>query len=96
MAAGSPNWVAASSSAKDWIEFRVTDTGDGIPESERVRIFDKYAQVDPGGLAEKQGSGLGLTICQAFIGAHGGTIGVDSSTGESSGSSFWFRLPREI
>lgn len=83
----------SGSSRGDWIEFRVTDHGDGIPESERKRIFDKYAQVDPGGLIEKQGSGLGLAICKSFIDVHGGTIGVDSTTGDNSGSSFWFRIP---
>lgn len=83
----------SGSSGGEWIEFRVTDHGDGIPESECKRIFDKYTQVDPGGMIERQGSGLGLAICKSFIDVHGGTIGVDSTTGENSGSSFWFRIP---
>ncbi|AXA25833.1 sensor histidine kinase [Pseudomonas putida] len=53
--------------------FAVADQGPGIPVAEREKIFDMFytaARGDRGG----QGTGLGLTICQGMIGAHGGSI----------------------
>ena len=55
--------------------FSVSDEGPGIPEAERVKIFDMFytaARGDRGG----QGTGLGLAICQGMVGAHGGRITV--------------------
>jgi two-component system, OmpR family, sensor histidine kinase KdpD len=51
----------------------VTDRGPGIPEDERRRIFDMFYSVERGDRGA-QGTGLGLTICQGMIGAHGGTV----------------------
>lgn len=68
----------------------VSDTGPGIPEDERDKLFRKFSKLArPGHGGE--GVGLGLYICQALVTAHGGTIGVDSQFGE--GSRFWFTLP---
>ena len=55
--------------------FSVSDQGPGIPEDERVKIFDMFytaARGDRGG----QGTGLGLAICQGMVGAHGGRVEV--------------------
>lgn len=57
------------------IFFAVSDEGPGIPEEDRVKIFDMFytaARGDRGG----QGTGLGLAICQGMVGAHGGRISV--------------------
>jgi two-component system, OmpR family, sensor histidine kinase KdpD len=51
----------------------VIDAGPGIPEHERQRIFDIFYSVERGDRGG-QGTGLGLTICQGMIGAHGGSV----------------------
>lgn len=70
-------------------EFSVADTGPGIPEAERSRIFDKFRQLEGGG--QRSGFGLGLNICAKIVKLHGGEIWVDSAPGR--GSDFVFRLP---
>lgn len=51
----------------------VSDSGPGIPESERKRIFDMFYSVERGDRG-KQGTGLGLTIVQGIVGAHMGSV----------------------
>lgn len=51
----------------------VRDHGPGIPEDERARIFDMFYSVERGDRG-RQGTGLGLTISQGMIGAHGGSV----------------------
>jgi two-component system sensor histidine kinase KdpD len=51
----------------------VIDEGPGIPDAERARIFDMFYSVERGDRG-RQGTGLGLTICQGMIGAHGGSV----------------------
>jgi len=70
------------------VRFEVTDSGPGIPEAERTRVFEKfYRGPDSGG----GGAGLGLSIARDVVRAHSGEIGVESE--EGSGSTFWFTLP---
>jgi signal transduction histidine kinase len=69
----------------------VTDHGIGIPKSELGRIFDKFYRVPNTRTMETRGSGLGLTLAQHIIEAHGGTIEVESEVGK--GSRFIIRLP---
>lgn len=76
----------------DCIELKVIDSGRGIPESHRTKIFDRFEQVELDDSRLKGGTGLGLAICKAIVTAHGGTIGVDSVEGK--GSTFWFRIPK--
>lgn len=65
----------------------VTDTGIGIAEQDRPKLFQKFSQLDQG----KAGLGLGLYIAKSIVEAHGGTMWVDSTVGQ--GSSFRFTLP---
>ena len=51
----------------------VLDAGPGIPDDERARIFDMFYTVERGDRG-RHGTGLGLTICQGMIGAHGGRV----------------------
>ncbi|AVY67839.1 sensor histidine kinase [Xanthomonas translucens] len=51
----------------------IGDRGPGIPEDERARIFDMFYSVERGDRG-RHGTGLGLTICQGMIGAHGGSV----------------------
>lgn len=72
----------------DSVRFNVSDTGSGIPEEHRPRLFEKFYRV-PG--SPPGGTGLGLSIARDIVFAHEGEIGVDSAVGK--GSRFWFRLP---
>ena len=70
------------------VEFVVSDSGKGIQEVYRDKIFDKFFQV-PG--SAKNGTGLGLAIAKEFITAQKGSIGLKNKN--EKGSSFYFRLP---
>ncbi|VFA43894.1 HAMP domain-containing sensor histidine kinase [Chryseobacterium indologenes] len=71
-----------------FIQFSITDTGNGIDEKYHRQIFDRYFQV-PG--EHQNGTGLGLAISKNFIEKQNGDIGVRSSL--NHGSTFFFRLP---
>ena len=73
---------------KSGMEFQVSDTGVGIPAEYLSRIFEKFVQV-PG--ATRGGAGLGLSIAQTVVKAHGGEIKVKSELGK--GAAFAFTLP---
>ena len=72
--------------------FKVIDNGPGVIHSEKEKIFQKFHQSDIDRTAKKQGWGLGLSIAQEIVEAHGGEIGVQSA-GLGQGSTFWFTLP---
>ncbi len=74
------------------LTFKLTDNGPGVLHSEKEKIFQKFHQSDVDRTAKKQGWGLGLSIAQEIIEAHGGEIGVESA-GLGQGSTFWFTLP---
>jgi signal transduction histidine kinase len=79
--------------AKDngFVDLSVTDRGVGIPRTDHKRIFEKFYRVDNRLSAEVAGSGLGLSLVQYIVKAHGGEIRVDSMPGR--GSTFRVRLP---
>ena len=62
------------------IEFRVSDTGIGIPELERDRVFDAFYQVDSSSTREAGGTGLGLSIVRRLIDGHDGSVRVTDNT----------------
>lgn len=66
----------------------ISDTGPGIPEDERERIFERFYQVDK---SRHDGTGLGLAIARHIVLAHGGKLWVESL--ENEGSTFFFTLP---
>ena len=69
----------------------VSDTGPGIPETDREKIFDEFRQAE-GSLAQRKGgTGLGLAIAKKIVELHGGKIWVESEVGK--GSKFTFTLP---
>ena len=76
-----------------WIVCKVSDNGPGILHSEKSKIFDKFHQSDNDRNLKKQGWGLGLSIAQEIVNAHGGEIGVESA-GIGQGATFWFKIPQ--
>lgn len=67
----------------------VADRGPGIPEKDKVHIFDKFYRVL--GTQRGTGSGLGLAVCKGLVEAHGGSIWVEDR--ENGGAIFRFTLP---
>lgn len=72
------------------VRVAVRDSGPGIPDDQRARVFERFWQAQP---RSGRDVGLGLYIAKALVEAHGGRIGVESTPGE--GSTFWFSLPTE-
>jgi signal transduction histidine kinase len=76
---------------EDRLEMRVRDTGAGIPAENVPFIFDKFFQANNQASASAKGTGLGLAIAKTIVGAHGGTIGVESAVGK--GTTFSITMP---
>jgi signal transduction histidine kinase/DNA-binding response OmpR family regulator len=72
------------------LHFSVRDTGIGVPEQARTKLFSPFSQVDASMTRRFGGTGLGLAICKQIVDLMQGDIGVDSRTGSDSGSTFWF------
>jgi signal transduction histidine kinase len=77
---------------KPEIYVRVTDTGPGIAEKDRNKLFQPFSQVDDSPTRKTGGTGLGLSICKSLIELHHGRIGLFSSE-VGKGSTFFFSLP---
>jgi len=75
----------------EWVRIEVCDHGQGIAESFRDRVFQKFCQGDTSDSRIQYGTGLGLNIAKLIVERHGGEIGFDTLVGQ--GTSFWFRLP---
>lgn len=73
------------------VVFEVEDNGVGIPRRELKRVFERFYRVDNLLTRTTEGSGLGLSIAQRIVLAHGGRISVDSVVG--GGSTFRIHLP---
>ena len=74
---------------EDEVVFTVADTGVGIPQEYRQRIFDRFTRLENANGVK--GTGLGLAFCKLAVEAHGGRIWVESEVGQ--GSQFKFALP---
>ncbi|WP_434381745.1 ATP-binding protein [Melittangium boletus] len=81
--------VVRARSDGERVRFEVADTGVGIAPEHQSRIFEKFYRV-PG--ENTGGAGLGLSIAQEIVQAHGGEMGLTSQPGQ--GSTFWFTLPQ--
>lgn len=75
----------------DFVEFRVVDTGAGIPKDQLEMIFESFTQVDGTATRKQGGTGLGLAISKEFVKLHGGSIHVETKINE--GSTFIFTIP---
>ncbi len=87
---GNTVWLMVQQQGNE-ILFTVKDTGRGIPADKLASIFERFQQVDSSDSRDRDGTGLGLTICRSIVQQHGGRIWVESVLGE--GSSFYFTLP---
>jgi len=72
---------------------QVTDTGHGVPEADRERIFDRLVRLDQARDRRSGGSGLGLAIARGFARAHGGELRCDPPADGASGAVFTLLLP---
>jgi signal transduction histidine kinase len=70
------------------VRVSVRDTGPGVAAADVPRLFERYWQAPR---LLRAGSGLGLFIAKGIVEAHGGAIGVESTSG--NGSEFWFTIP---
>ncbi len=75
---------------EDRIQMTVWDTGIGLPDDERDKIFTSFHQIQSN--REMAGTGLGLSLSKEFVGLHGGRIWAESD-GPNQGSRFHFTLP---
>lgn len=76
------------------VEFAVEDTGPGIAEADKDKLFRNFSQLRNGSDNQAGGTGLGLAISSRLVEIMSGMIGVESVLGK--GSRFWFRLPLVI
>lgn len=78
-------------SANGCVEVSISDTGIGIPPEELKRLFTRFFRGDHQVVRRQKGTGLGLTITQSIIQAHGGDISVESEV--NKGTTFRFTVP---
>jgi signal transduction histidine kinase len=75
----------------DEVVVAVIDRGPGIPQADRLRLFEKFYRVNPVGKERVRGSGLGLALVKSIASRHGGRAWCESEVGQ--GSSFYLSLP---
>jgi signal transduction histidine kinase/ActR/RegA family two-component response regulator len=79
---------------RDWIQFRVGDTGIGISSKQKENLFHEFAQADASIARKYGGTGLGLAITHRFVQLMKGQINVQSEPGQ--GAIFTVRLPAQV
>jgi two-component system, LuxR family, sensor kinase FixL len=72
--------------AGDMVEISVTDTGPGLPDSVRARLFQPFVSTKPNGM------GVGLSVCRTIVEAHGGELRAEE--GDGGGTVFLLTVPR--
>ncbi len=85
---------SGASAASIRLHFSVQDTGIGIPEDKRDRLFRPFSQVEDSTARQYGGTGLGLVISKRLVELMGGSMGVDTTP--NVGSTFYFSLPFQI
>ncbi|MBY6684439.1 response regulator [Rhodococcus sp. BP-149] len=79
----------------DTVTLTVTDTGPGVPEADRAKIFDRFYQVAAAAGRSREGSGVGLSLVRDLVAALHGTIDVSDGP-DGTGSTFTVTLPRTV
>lgn len=88
---GLEEWLSLS---RVRLKFMVKDSGIGIADELKDRLFMPYAQADKSTTRKFGGTGLGLSICRQLVNLLGGEIGVESKPGE--GACFWFTVEFDV
>lgn len=83
--------VVLFSNRRTAVELRVTDTGIGIPNGEKQKVFDAFYQVDGSSTREHGGTGLGLSIVRRLVDAHDGIVHVEDN--KPQGAIFVVTIP---
>ncbi|MDR1003418.1 MAG: response regulator [Prevotellaceae bacterium] len=86
------NDPAARPPLQHYVEIAIEDSGIGIPEAERERIFERFYQVN-NNYNNSVGTGVGLHLCRSLVELHHGTIRVEANIDGEPGTSFLIRLP---
>lgn len=86
-----PPGTAEAVEQSRFVRISVTDTGCGIAQDDKEKIFEKFRQADGSITRESPGSGLGLAISKELADMLAGRIGLDSQPGK--GSTFWLDIP---
>jgi signal transduction histidine kinase len=73
------------------VEVAVCDTGSGVPDDMKGKLFNKFVQMENRKQAKEKGTGLGLVIAKGIVEAHGGGIWVEDN--EPQGAKFLFTIP---
>jgi signal transduction histidine kinase len=91
---GNSELLPSSSSDALWVALQVADSGVGIAEKDRERIFDEFEQVNAGprGDSIRRGTGLGLSISRRLARLLGGDISVESELGRGSVFTVWLPI----
>lgn len=87
----------AGAGGKDPLQIAVTDTGPGVPEEFRERVFEKFFRVEhhrPGNGPDVRGTGIGLYLCREIIEAHGGSVRCEPGD-DDRGTRIAISLPAE-
>lgn len=87
-------WLRVSAQGDTGLMFEVQDNGPGIPDHLQQKIFEAFAQAEPGNTRKHGGTGLGLSISQRLVTLMGGHLILQSRYG--AGSTFRFALPLEL
>ena len=75
----------------DKLKISVADTGVGISEQEREKLFSRFERLENNYSRQQKGTGIGLSLTKRIVELNGGKIGVESTEGE--GSEFWVLIP---
>lgn len=84
--------VSASRGPADWVSISVRDDGDGMAPESLPHVFERFYRADSARDRGRGGSGIGLAIAKALVGAHGGRITAESP-GPGQGATFTISLP---
>ena len=79
---------------KDWVMFKIQDTGIGLPQNKIDKLFQSFTQADYSSTREYGGTGLGLAITRSFTEMMGGSIFVESEIDE--GTTFVIEMPLQV
>jgi PAS domain S-box-containing protein len=74
------------------VELQVRDTGVGIPDDQRERVFERFHRIERASARTHEGTGIGLALVRELVALHGGRVGVTSAVG--AGSTFTVTIPR--